>query len=73
MFRASRDKRGPDVFLAAKVGIFCIGAVIALIGIATDTDWVITLAIAVLLVGFALRFVRPRDTEDEGQGAGEDR
>lgn len=63
MFRASREKRGPDIFLAAKVGIFLLGAVIALIGIATGTDWVITLAIAVLLVGFALRFVRPREGE----------
>ena len=65
IFRPSRDKRGPDVFLAAKVGIFVLGAVVALIGIATDTSWVITLAIAILLVGFALRFAKPRDTDND--------
>ena len=64
MLRPSREKRGPDVFLAFKVAIFCLGAVVALIGIATDTRWIVTIAIAILLVGFAMRFVR-RPPPDE--------
>ena len=60
LFRPSREARGEDPWLNAKVAIFCIGAVIALIGVATNTSWVITVAIGVLIVGFLMRFLRPR-------------
>jgi hypothetical protein len=55
-FRPSRAQRGEDRYLNAKVAIFCLGAGIACVGIATDTRWLITVAIAVLFIGFLLRF-----------------
>jgi hypothetical protein len=66
-FRASREKRGPDPFLAAKVAIFCAGAAVALLGMALNKSWVISVAIGILLVGFILRFLprqQPGDSEE---------
>jgi hypothetical protein len=63
-FRPSRAQRGADRYLNAKVAIFCLGAGIAVVGIATDTSWIITVAIAVLFVGFLLRFL-PRNRETD--------
>ena len=65
IFRPSREKRGSDPFLIAKIAIFVLGATVALIGIATNTDWVITVAIAILLVGFILRFLPHRTPNDD--------
>lgn len=45
----------------ARIALFCLGAGIACVGIATDQRWIITVAIVVLLVGWLLRFVG-RDT-----------
>jgi hypothetical protein len=55
-FRPSRDKRGPDRFLNLKVAVFCLGAGIAFVGIIAQT-WLINVAIGVLLIGVALRFL----------------
>lgn len=55
-FRASREKRGPDRFLTAKIAIFLSGAAIAAVGIMTGKNWLIYVAIGVLIVGVALRF-----------------
>jgi hypothetical protein len=57
IFRPSRDRRGPDRWLNVKVAIFCLGAGIALVGIASGKNWVVNLAIGVLAVGFLLRFL----------------
>jgi hypothetical protein len=63
-FRVSREKRGPDPYLSAKVAIFCIGVVVAFIGMKLDKSWIISLAIGILLVGFILRFF-PRERPPE--------
>ena len=63
-FRVSREKRGPGPYLAAKVAIFCIGVVVAFIGIKLDRSWIISVAIGILLVGFILRFF-PRERPPE--------
>jgi hypothetical protein len=57
LFRASRKKTGPDRFLNAKIAIFCLGAGIAAVGIITERGWLVNVAIGVLLIGVALRFV----------------
>ena len=60
IFRPSRDRRGRDRWLNIKVAIFCLGAGIALVGIASGKNWVVNLAIGVLAIGFLMRFL-PRD------------
>jgi hypothetical protein len=65
IFRPSREPRGPDRWLNLKVAVFCLGAGIALVGIAADKNWVINLAIGVLAVGFLMRFLpRKNDPSD---------
>ena len=63
-FRPSRDARGEDRFLKAKIALFSLGAAVALIGIAADTRWLINVAIGILLVGFALRFLKPPPSDE---------
>lgn len=60
LFRASRKKRGPDPYLAAKIALFVLGAAVAFVGMAIDKQWVISVAIGILFVGFLLRFL-PKD------------
>lgn len=57
MFFSSRKRRGPDLHLDWKVRLFFLGAVLALIGIGTESSILIALAIFVLLVGVVLRFL----------------
>ena len=64
LFRISRKQRGPDPFLAAKVAIFCIGVVVAFLGMKLNKSWIISIAIGILLVGFILRFF-PREKNDK--------
>ena len=67
-FRPSREKRGPDRFLNLKVAIFSLGAGTALVGILSNRNWVINVAIGILLIGVILRFVgrdrTPPDSEE---------
>jgi hypothetical protein len=53
---------GEHRYTNAKVAIFCVGAGIACVGIATDERWIITVAIVVLFFGFLLRFLE-RDSD----------
>jgi hypothetical protein len=62
--RPSRERRGEDRYLNVKVAIFCLGAGIAMVGIASGRRWIVNLAIVVLLVGFLLRFL-PKRTQNE--------
>lgn len=52
-----RSPRGDDPWLNFKVGAFVLGAALAVAGIYLDARWVIWVAIGVLLVGFAARFI----------------
>jgi hypothetical protein len=63
-FRPSRERRGEDSYLNVKVALFCLGAGIAMVGVASGKRWVINLAILVLLIGFVLRFL-PKSGESE--------
>lgn len=69
--------RDPDRevgYLVWRIRLFGAGAILGLAGIWTDTGWLVTLAIAVLVVGFALRFVPEKGdgvgSEDERSGKG---
>lgn len=65
---ADRSRRGPDPFLDWKVRLFFAGAVAALLGMAFDSRWLVGAAIALLALGFLLRFLGGRgrpDPEDD--------
>jgi hypothetical protein len=64
-FRPSREKRGPDPYLAAKVAIFCVGVAVAFLGMRLNKSWVISVAIGILLVGVILRFFPRGDKPEE--------
>ena len=52
-----RSSRGEDPWLNVKVGTFVAGAALAAAGIYFDSRWLVWVAIAVLLVGFVVRFI----------------
>lgn len=60
MFRTSREPRGPDPHLHVRMGLFMGAAVFALAGIATQHRILIYIAIGILVVASALRFLRKR-------------
>ena len=67
MLRPSRAPQSPDaqktVFL--RMAIFAAGAVLALIGMATETNWILYIAVGILFVGVVLRLAARRgDAED---------
>lgn len=49
-----------------RVRLLGLGAVLALLGIGTRLDWVINVAIGVLIVGFGLRFLGGAHGGEEG-------
>lgn len=65
-----RSRRRPRAHLEWRIRLFGVGAILAVAGIATESRWLINVAIAVLALGALLRFVgRPSaptpSTEDE--------
>ncbi len=69
-----RTGRNTDPHVHRKVHLFFLGAALAFVGIALEVAWVMGVAIAVLTVGFALRFWpsrRPKGDETPDDG-GED-
>lgn len=63
-----RKRRKSDPWLGLKVGSFSAGAVIALAGIYFDEGWIVWTAVAVLLIGFAARFLPGSSEEREPDG-----
>lgn len=62
LFRPRRDPAaGPDLWLPLKMALFVTGAAAAMAGIALHRDWLVNVAIGLLLLGFLLRFVGPRE------------
>lgn len=55
-----RDASGPGPFLEWRVRLMGAGAIVALIGIWAEANWLVNVAIAFLFVGFVLRFVGGR-------------
>ena len=68
----SRDR--PVRHLEWRVRIFGAGAILALVGMWAQWRWLITVALAVLLLGFLLRFLPPRDggTGENGESHSRD-
>ncbi|MBW3536043.1 MAG: hypothetical protein KY453_12660 [Gemmatimonadetes bacterium] len=55
-----------------RVRLFGAGAILALVGMVRNAEWLVNLAIGVLLLGFALRFVPERGGDEEGGERAED-
>lgn len=53
-----RRDRSDDDWLQIKMGIFAVGAVLALLGMGLGNDWLVGAAALVLLSGVALRLFR---------------
>lgn len=56
----SREKRGPDPFLDAKIFLFLGGGALAVAGMALDRPLLVWLAFLPLGIAFLLRFFRPK-------------
>ena len=66
-----RARRGGAVrHLEWRVRLFGVGAILALVGILTETSWLINAAIAVLVVGAALRFAPDRRQPEQDDSTG---
>lgn len=53
-------------WLQAKIWTFSVGAVVALVGMALQNDWIIGLAALILAAGIALRLLdRGRESPDD--------
>jgi hypothetical protein len=66
--RASRRRDLSTHHLAWRVRLFGIGAVLALAGVYLDRSWLVNVALGVLVVGFALRFVPEKGrAEDDAE------
>ncbi len=62
LFRPSRERRGADRWLDAKLLLFSLGGAVGVSGMLLDREWLVLTGIAILVVGFLLRFL-PRDEE----------
>jgi membrane protein implicated in regulation of membrane protease activity len=60
IFRPDRSRRGADPAIGYKMLIFVVGAVAGIAGIALEMDWLIIIALLVLLCGLVLRFAARR-------------
>ena len=54
-----------DDRLPAKIAIFTVGAVLALVGMILQNDWVVGAAAVVLAAGIFIRFAPRPDVSDE--------
>lgn len=50
--------------LQLRMIFFAVGAALALGGMALEIEWLMNVALVVLLVGFALRFIGPKATDE---------
>ena len=62
-----RSKRDQGANLAWRVRLLGVGALLAMLGIGAQREWLINVALGVLILGFGLRFVgrRSEGTEDD--------
>ena len=57
LFRPSRARRGPDPFYRWKVAIFTVGAAVAFVGMFGHHDQLVLVAVPILAVGVAVRWL----------------
>jgi hypothetical protein len=62
----SRRRGQPSPHLEWRIRIFGVGAILAIAGMIADLSWMIWMALAVLLVGFLLRFLPQRGSAEAG-------
>lgn len=55
LFRPSRERRGPDPLFPWKISLFTLGAAFGLVGMFTETGWMVVVGIAALAAGALLR------------------
>jgi membrane protein implicated in regulation of membrane protease activity len=60
MIRLDRNRKRSDVWLGEKMIFFATGAALGIGGMITGLEWLIWLAIAVLVAGFVLRLLDRR-------------
>lgn len=65
-----RTQSESDPWLREKTWIFIAGAVVALVGMLSDTGWVVVIGAAILLSGILIRFL-PRDERGDGGNGGD--
>lgn len=74
MFRPSRETpTGEDPFLLPKMMLFVAGAIFGVIGMATERDWVLGIALLCLGFGMLLRMIGRRRREDFEASIDEDK
>jgi hypothetical protein len=60
-----------DPWVTEKIWVFTVGALVAMVGMLLDNNWLMGAAALLLLAGVVLRFVpRGRDGDGEGSGPG---
>ena len=75
MIFLERSRKGDDPYLAWKVRLFLAGAVVALLGMARDSSWMVVGGVVILLAGASLRFFpggrargpSPEEDEDDDE------
>lgn len=65
LFRPTRERYGPDPFYHWKASLFAIGGGFALAAFATGRDWLILVAIPILVAGVALRWLSGRGSSSQ--------
>jgi membrane protein implicated in regulation of membrane protease activity len=68
MFFASRSPRSADALTWWKAALLVIGAAVFLFGTTLEIRWVSWVGLALLLVTFVLRFVRPPSSPPDADG-----
>jgi multisubunit Na+/H+ antiporter MnhF subunit len=58
VFFSRRPRTGRDRFLPVKLASLIVGGILGLVGMRINSSLLVSIAIAVVLVGFLLRFVR---------------
>jgi multisubunit Na+/H+ antiporter MnhF subunit len=58
VFFSRRPRTGRDRFLPVKLALLMVGGVLGLIGMRINSSLLVNIAIAAVLLGFLLRFVR---------------
>ena len=67
MIFLNRSRKRSLEYLEWRVGLFAAGATLAVLGIALRLSWLVYTALAVLIVGAALRFFERPSDEGESE------